>query len=289
MYILGIDGGGTSCRAALATPDGIIIGRATSGSANIRTDLSGARDAILEATRGAFAAAQVDAGDASAVSAVLGLAGANVGTYARQLAAMLPFANCRIETDALIALEGAVGPGDGAMAILGTGTVYLARRDGALHSVGGWGFLVGDQGSGSRIGRDLLEESLLAFDGVVSPTPLTQALLAIYRNDPGDVVEFTKTARPGDFGGFAPLVFEHAERGDTTALRILERSRNAIEASLDALPLAPGAPLCLLGGLAPAMQSRLAPRFTGIIRPPLTDALGGAVAMATRIFGEVRS
>ncbi len=41
-FVLGIDGGGTSCRAALATVDGAVVGRAKSGAANIRTDLTGA-------------------------------------------------------------------------------------------------------------------------------------------------------------------------------------------------------------------------------------------------------
>ena len=60
--VLGIDGGGTSCRAALATADGLIIGRAKSGAANIRTDLTGARQSIVEAARLAFLDAGKDPG-----------------------------------------------------------------------------------------------------------------------------------------------------------------------------------------------------------------------------------
>lgn len=286
MFILGIDGGGTSCRAALATPDGTILGRARSGSANIRTDLSGARASIVEAARAAFADADADAALMPQTAAVLGLAGANVGTYAQQLEAILPFRQSRVETDALIALEGAVGSGDGAMAILGTGTAYMARRSGKVSSIGGWGFLIGDQGSGARIGRDLLEETLLAHDGIVVRTPLTDAVLAVYRNDPGDVVEFTKSAKPGDFGGFAPMVFEHADKSDPTALRIVARAVSAIEASLDALGVPRNAPLCLLGGLASALAPRLGEEYQHMLREPLTDALGGAVAMAARIFAK---
>ena len=52
--VIGIDGGGTSCRAALATADGRIVGRGKSGAANIRTDLTGARASIVEAARLAF-------------------------------------------------------------------------------------------------------------------------------------------------------------------------------------------------------------------------------------------
>lgn len=283
-FVIGIDGGGTSCRAAVATADGRILGRSKSGAANIRTDLSGARASIVEAASRAAAEAQVDI-DLSTVDVVLGLAGANVGTYAKQLEAILPFRRSEVVSDAVIALEGAIGAGDGAIAILGTGSAYLVRRDGVERPIGGWGFLIGDQGSGARIGRDLLEEALLAHDGVRERSPLTDAVLAIYRNDPRDVVEFTTHAKPGDFGGFAPMVFEHAAAGDIVALAIIGRASAAIEASLDALGLQASDPLCLLGGLAPLFAERLGLRYRAMLQPARSDALGGAAAMAARLFG----
>ena len=79
-HVLGIDGGGTSCRAALATADGVVLGRAKSGAANIRTDLTGARANIVDAARQAFLAAGRDPELIPLTPAVLGLAGANVGT-----------------------------------------------------------------------------------------------------------------------------------------------------------------------------------------------------------------
>ncbi len=284
-FVLGIDGGGTGCRAVLATESGAIVGRGRSGAANIRTDLTGARENILDAARQAFAEAGQDPRLIGETSAVLGLAGTNVGTYAQQLEAILPFAGNRVVSDALIALEGAVGASrDGAIAILGTGTAYLARRGGKTRAIGGWGFQVGDQGGGSRIGRDLLEETLLAHDGIRPASPLTDAMLAVFRNDPQEVVEFTVTAKPGDFGGFAPKVFEFAEKGDPVAQAIVARAVAAVEASLAALHLDEGAPLCLLGGLAPIYERRLSARFAEAIRPPRQDALGGAVSMALRLF-----
>ena len=233
-FVLGIDGGGTSCRAALATVDGAVIGRAKSGAANIRTDLTGARSNIVDAARQAFIAAGQDPELIPQTPAILGLAGANVGTYRQQLEAILPFSISRVETDAEIALEGAVGSGDGAMAILGTGTAYMARKDGKSRAIGGWGFQVGDQGSGARIGRDLLEQTLLAHDGVRARSPLTDAMMAIFRNNPEDVVEFTTNAKPGDFGGFAPKVFEHAEKGDAVANWIVDKAVSDVEAALEA-------------------------------------------------------
>ncbi|MER8631937.1 N-acetylglucosamine kinase [Mesorhizobium opportunistum] len=283
-FVLGIDGGGTSCRAALANADGMVLGRAKSGAANIRTDLTGARSNIVEAARQAFIAAGQDPALIPQTPAILGLAGANVGTYRQQLEAVLPFSVSRVETDAEIALEGAVGSGDGAMAILGTGTAYMARRQGKSRAIGGWGFQVGDQGSGARIGRDLLEQTLLAYDGVREGSPLTDSMMAVFRNNPEDVVEFTTNAKPGDFGGFAPKVFEHAEKGDSVANWILDRVVADVEASLGALDLADDAPLCLLGGLAPLYAPRLSARYRALLKPPLDDALGGAVQMAVRLF-----
>ncbi|GLR40348.1 N-acetylglucosamine kinase [Mesorhizobium amorphae] len=283
-FVLGIDGGGTSCRAALATADGTVVGRAKSGAANIRTDLTGARSNIVEAARQAFIAAGRDPELIPKTPAILGLAGANVGTYRQQLEAILPFSQSRVETDAEIALEGAVGSGDGAMAILGTGTAYMARKNGTSRAIGGWGFQVGDQGSGARIGRDLLEQTLLAYDGIRPASPLTDAMLAVFRNNPEDVVEFTTNAKPGDFGGFAPKVFDHAAGGDNVANWILDKAIADVEASLGALDLSGGAPLCLLGGLAPLYAPRLSARYQALLKPPLDDALGGAVQMAVRIF-----
>lgn len=282
--VLGIDGGGTSCRAALATADGRVIGRGKSGAANIRTDLTGARASIVEAARLAFAEAGQDEALIPHTPALLGLAGSNVGTYRQRLEAILPFRKNLVVSDGLIALEGAVGTGDGAIAVLGTGTVYMVRHDGKERSVGGWGFLVGDQGSGARIGRDLLEETLLAHDGIGRPSELTRALLAVFRNEPRDVVEFTTTAKPGDFGGFAPMVFDHAVRGDPVAEKILARAVHFIEESLSVLELRPGDPLCLLGGLAQLYEPRLPAHVRALIRPPRQDALGGAIGMAVRAF-----
>ncbi|WP_157019331.1 N-acetylglucosamine kinase [Mesorhizobium xinjiangense] len=284
--ILGIDGGGTSCRAALATADGNVIGRATAGAANIRTDLSGARANIAEAARRAFTNAGRDPDLMTGTAAVLGLAGANVGTYRQQLEAILPFAQSRVVTDAEIALEGAVGAGDGAIAILGTGTAYMVRRHGQARAVGGWGFLIGDQASGARIGRDLLEQTLLAHDGIRPGSALTDEVLSIFRGEPQDVVEFTTNATPGDFAGFAPKVFDHAAKDDVVAKWIVGKALGEVEVSLDVLDLATDDRLCLLGGLAGLYAPLLAARYRAILQPPRQDALGGAVAMARRLFGD---
>lgn len=287
--VLGIDGGGTGCRAAVATASGEILGRGRGGPANIRTDLDGARENIVEAARQAFADAGHDPILMASTPAVLGLAGANVGDYKQRLEAILPFSRSEIENDSLISLEGALGEHDGAIAALGTGSVYLARRQGQLRPIGGWGFQIGDLGSGARIGRDLLQETLLVYDRIHTGSPLADIMLERFNGNPGEMVEFTTTAKPADYGAFAPLVFEHAARGDAVARRIVERAVADVEETLGVFDLAPTERLCLLGGLAGLYAPLLSARYRAIMHAPLQDALGGAVMMAAKRFGAARS
>jgi glucosamine kinase len=284
--VLGIDGGGTSCRAALATASGETIGQGRSGPANIMTDLENARKNIVEAARLAF----VDAGQDEALlprtDAVLGLAGTNVGGYKQRLEAILPFRRSLVESDAVIALNGALGDRDGAIAIIGTGSIFMARKGGQIQTIGGWGFMLGDLGGGARIGRDLLQETLLAHDDIRPGSALTRAVLERFEGDPREIVKFGASARPADFGGFAPMVFDHATRKDAVALRVLSRAIGDIEEALDALKLSPDQILCLLGGLSGLVSTHLSDRYLAMLRPPLRDALGGAVMMAARLFGE---
>ncbi|WP_395448763.1 BadF/BadG/BcrA/BcrD ATPase family protein [Aminobacter sp. UC22_36] len=283
--VLGIDGGGTGCRAALATASGDILGRGRGGPANIRTDLAGACENIVEAARLAFIDAGRDPALISSTPAVLGLAGANVGDYKQRLIAILPFSQSDVENDSLISLEGALGEHDGAIAALGTGTVYLARQQGQLRPVGGWGFQIGDLGSGARIGRDLLQETLLVYDNIHAGSTLTTIMLERFNGDPSDIVEFTTNAKPGDYGAFAPMVFEHAGKGDAVGQKLVERAVSDVEETLAVFDLAQTERLCLLGGLAGLYAPLLSKRYRAIIHPPLQDALGGAVMMAAKRFG----
>lgn len=282
--VLGIDGGGTSCRAALATASGDIIGHGKSGPANIMTDLEGARQNIVEAARLAFVDAGQDPGLIPQTDAVLGLAGTNVGGYKQRLEAILPFRRSLVESDAVIALNGALGDHDGAIAIIGTGSIFMARKGGLMQTIGGWGFLLGDLGGGARIGRDLLQETLLAHDDIRPGSALTRTVMERFGGDPREIVKFAAAARPADFGSFAPMVFDHAARNDAAALRVLSRAVGDIEEALDALQLSPDQILCLLGGLSGLVSAYLPARYKAMLRPPLRDALGGAVTMAARLF-----
>lgn len=284
-YMIGIDGGGTSCRAAVADKQGHILGRARSGAANILTDPDMALSHILEAVRLAFEDAGLDSRAIADAKAVLGVAGNNVGDAVSYIRERLPFASADIVSDALIALQGALGDRDGAVAILGTGTIYMQRLADKISHIGGWGFAVGDHGSGARLGHALLQESLLAFDGIHPASPLTDTVLAEFSGDPGAVVKFARQAHPGTFGAFAPRVFTFAETDDPVALALIKGAAASIDEALDALVRRGVERICLLGGLAPLYRPFLAARHQPLISEPEADALTGAVALAIRAFG----
>jgi glucosamine kinase len=283
-YLLGIDGGGTGCRAALTDMSGQVLGTGKSGSANIMTDMNTARLNILDATEAALIAAHIEQSAITSISAVLGLAGANVGSNGAQLQAMLPFKNSLVYSDGVIALQGALGDHDGTVVILGTGSAFVTRSGSEIRFAGGWGFKVSDLGGGARLGRDLLEEALLAYDRFHPASPLTEAVMERFGGNPHRIVQFAHSARPSDFGSFAPMVFEYAPQEDAVAAALLKKTVGQIEEGLDAIMGGIPTRLSLLGGLGPLYGPLLSPRYRAKLQTPLNDALTGAVQLAVRNF-----
>jgi glucosamine kinase len=283
-HVIAIDGGGTSCRALVADRRGVPLGRGRAGSANIMTDLEGTRGNIVAASEAACIEAGLPTHIVSSSCALLGLAGANIGNYGERIRAILPFRRSVVETDALIALNGALGDHDGTVAIVGTGSIFMSRDRGAIRSVGGWGFMVGDLGSGARVGRALLQEALLAHDGVHQGSGLTSEVLRRFEDDPQTLVEYAHTAKPGEFGTFAPLVFEYADRGDPIGNALIGGAVRSIEEALTAIMPPACDRLCLLGGLAKGYEAHLGAPFRRLVKAPLGDALQGALALAMRHF-----
>lgn len=282
-YILGIDGGGTGCRAAIADTTGKVLGTGQAGPANIMTDMDISVVNILAATDAALLAAELPVKSYSRITACLGLAGANVSGVAEQLQQALPFARSSVVSDGIIALQGAIGDQDGVVVILGTGSVYISRRNHTVTMKGGWGFKVSDLGGGARLGQKLLEESLLAYDGIYQRTPLSNALLDHFDNEPHAIVRFAHDARPNDFGRFAPMVFEYAAQNDPLAEKILKQSVETIEAALDVSMSDDQPVLSLIGGLGALYGPRLSARYQPRLSAPEADALTGAVALAAKL------
>lgn len=132
FYLIGIDGGGTSCRAAVAALGGRILGRGKAGAANILTDPETALQNITDAARDAFGDAGLDPAGIGASRAIVGVAGHNVGDAVHYVKRRLPFAQADIESDGLIALQGALGDGTGPSRY--SGRARSISRAGAMRS-----------------------------------------------------------------------------------------------------------------------------------------------------------
>jgi glucosamine kinase len=282
-HLIAIDGGGTGCRALIAAPDGRVLARAQGGAANINSDSQGALRNVVETARAAVEKAGLAREMLRQAVAVLGLAGANVGGNGERLRQKLPFALSAIHSDAVIATRGALGANDGVMGIVGTGSVFAAQERGEIRMIGGWGFAVGDLGSGARIGRALLERTLLAYDGIRPASALSSEIMRRFDDDPGRIVAFATKARPGGFAPFAPLVFDENYKDDRVACEVAGEAVRDVEQALDAVMPAGCNRICLLGGLAPLFAPRLAERYRVILRTPNGDALSGALDMALEL------
>lgn len=266
---LGIDGGGTGCRAVLADASGQVLGRGEAGPANIASDFPGALGNILAATRLACGAQ-----DLTTLAAGLGLAGANAAGVSDRLAQALPFARIAIETDAITAVRGALGAADGIVAAIGTGSVFAAQRSGQVRQIGGWGLVLGDEGSGAWIGRAILSAALRALDGFQPMTPLLATLIET-QGGPSGVVSFSLTAKPGDFARLAPQVLDSP---DPAACAVLDKARADVAAAITLLQGADHLPVVYLGGLGPSYAAAHADRWT--VTPAKGSALDGALTLA---------
>jgi len=237
-YILGIDGGGTKTEVAVATDTGEIISKAYSGPSNwTTTPRKVAIENIIEGIESALR--QIPNIKISLISA--GVAGvAKKEWELRDFLFSLNIANdVIVTTDAHIALVGALLDTEGIIVIAGTGSIGYGRRNNTEKRTGGWGYLLGDEGSAYDVGRRGIIAGLKAYDGRGEETVLLdmiyeylgvgemEALIKIIYEKAKDIIS-----------GFARYVVKAGELGDKVALEILKSA--AYELSCLAISTAEG-------------------------------------------------
>ena len=270
MYFLGVDGGGSGCRAVLADASGRVLGRGAAGPANVFSSPEGARANVIAASAQAMAGVCAP----SEVVAVLGLAGVNVA--GDTIAAGLPFARVRMLSDVETAVAGAFGDADGIVAALGTGSVFARQMAGEVRVVGGWGIALGDEGGGAWLGRALCAKALRAMDGLAPNTPLLAELVTEMGGAAG-LVRFAATAAPTDFAALAPRVV--ASR-DPAALALMGEAEARVAEAISVLQPALPLPVVFLGGLGPTYGARIGARWPSA--KARGDGLTGALWLALR-------
>ena len=280
LYV-GVDGGGTHCRARIRDASGRLIGDGQGGPANARLGAATAMGSVVQAAKAAAAAGGIAEAALARAAVFMGLAGAiDEGRRRALLAEPHPFSQVELDTDAYIAWAGAHRGRDGGIVIIGTGSAGLAVVKGKRFNVGGWGNVISDDGSGNEIGQQAVRRALWALDGMAEMTPLAAAILDKFERDQNKMVTWGDQARPTDFAQFAPLVLEYAARGDALGKAVMEQAARGTARIAQRL-LDVGAPaIALLGGLATPMKPWLPQAIQEHVVPPEADALEGAILLA---------
>src|SRR5579864_3291872 len=175
---LGIDGGGTRCRARIEDERGRVLGEASSGPATTRIGLEKAWRSIMEATEAATEQAGLTNEDLTRMRAGIGLAGlGRRGAEAALNKIAHPFASVIFISDGLAACLGAHSGADGAIVVAGTGSVGVGLIDGREIRLVGYGFPVSDEGCGAGSGLRPVRLALRVHGRRGAMTPLLSDVL----------------------------------------------------------------------------------------------------------------
>ncbi|HLQ93469.1 MAG TPA: BadF/BadG/BcrA/BcrD ATPase family protein [Xanthobacteraceae bacterium] len=280
---VGVDGGGTGCRARLENAEGRLLGTGIAGPATLRIGVECALAEVEKACRGALEESGFDSGALSSVHAAVGLAGMGRKGSREALARHShPFHSVVYAHDATIACIGAHGARDGGIIIVGTGSIGFAVVGGREIRVGGYGFPISDEGSGADLGLHAIRLALRAHDERVINTGFTRDVMTRFRGDPFEAVAWTDRATATDYATFAPLVMRHADDGDQIARRIVRDAAEQIDELIRRLSECGAPRIALLGGLASSMRQWLAPDVQRRLVAVEGDAVDGALHLARR-------
>jgi len=276
-YALGVDGGGTGTRVRLWTDGGALVGHGEAGPSALAQGISQAWTHIGEAVARAFASAGLAAPVAGQCVLGLGLAGAVAPHLSAAFFRAAPeYALIVLETDSRTALMGAHAGRPGVVVAVGTGAVGEAlHADGRRVAVSGWGFPVGDEGSGAWLGLRAMRIAHRALDGRAPAGTLARAVWRRVGDRREVLLEWCADARQHEYAQLAPLVFECAGT-DAAAQSLVHDIAQEIEDM--ALALDPGLqlPIVLMGSIGLRMADHLPPALRARLVEPAGDAVDGA-------------
>jgi glucosamine kinase len=282
LLFLGVDGGGSRCRARLATAEGARLGEGVSGPATMRLGLDAVAAAIMDATRQALDEAGLGEEALARTYAGIGLAGTGQpGARAALEAWRHPFAGAWFEGDGYLALLGAFGGQAGGVVIVGTGSIAISHLGGKTVRIGGYGFPVSDEGGGAALGLAALQAALRSWDGRAEASEFSRDMLARF-DDPSMLASWMSSATATDYATFAPIVVKHAEAGDATARALMIQSGARIAELAQALFMLGVRRVALSGGLAEHVKPYLPAEVRDRLSEPKADAMAGGILLARK-------
>ena len=292
--VVGADIGGTSTRVAVAERDGTVVSMATGGAGNpISVGLAASAAEIRSVTARALAPTT-----GRVASVVIGLAGGSrAAAEPGFLRAAVPDAvdaPAQLVGDLTVAFSSATPAHRGFVIVAGTGAVagevhgadVVQQRD-------GWGWLLGDEGSGFWLGRAAVRATLDALQRERPLGPLQQAVLeASGATGYLDLLTNCYTAPPGWLARFSTLVSRHAA-SDPVAAQIAEEAVDSLERLLLSLELREADPIVLAGSVltksgpvSSGFRARLATRVPNPVLSSTSGVVGALwIGLAPRVGG----
>lgn len=283
---IGVDGGGTKCKIRVEDDQGNLVGQAVGGPANIRLSVEQSWACIYGVLQEALEATDIHLENKNyRFHLGLGLAGCEASdAYQAFLTRPHGFTSIQLTSDAHVACLGAHKGKDGAIIIVGTGTIGYQIQHGKGMRVGGWGFPQDDEGSGAWLGLEAARLTFQWLDHRAEKSPLVEDIFAFFNNDLEQFATWANRANSTEFARLAPFVINHSQQEEITAVRLMKKAAHAvdrIEKGLVKMQERAEKPLgiCLFGGLAPFIE----PWLSGTLLASLTmrqgDANTGAILM----------
>lgn len=298
--VVAVDGGQSSTLALAATLNGEIIGVGWGGESNHIDEPGGVErlnNALNFSITGALTSAGRDA--ATVVSAALGMTG--VSKLAGEIAqAMLPNAQVQVHHDSITALAGASVGQPGVIVIAGTGAVaYGELADGRSAKSGGWGHLMGDEGSGYDLGIQALRAITQASDGRGPATRLVEVIPQHFGLDDLQTLHkaiYGQKITRAQIAGLAAVVGRAAQAGDAAAQDLLRAAAQHLATSALAVIRRLGVPsmdVYTTGGVFNAGEWVLLPFREAIqaqspgstVSPAVFSPIIGALLLALKAAG----
>ncbi len=279
-FLIGVDGGGTGTRAVvLDARSQRMVGQGEAGASALTQGVEQAWKHVMQAIAAALeGSGRMLRPEHCAIG--LGLAAVNVPSLTQGFLAQAPaFARLALDTDGYAMLLGAHEGRPGMVVAAGTGSVGVALMpDGERRTSGGWGFPVGDEGSGARLGLEAMRHAQWALDGRAPVGALAQAVYARIGRDAQTLVSWSNQANARLWAQLAPLVFENQHQ-DPAAQQLLQKAADQLAQLAEALDPQGELPLVFNGSIGQRLQSLQPDHLLGRCRTPYGDATHGALLL----------
>lgn len=220
-YVIGVDAGGTKTEAIAYDVDGNPIARSVQGFGNLLNDTDLALCNIEKSISEIVSEFCID----NLHGIYVGAAGCEVGNNAELIEKRLKkrfYTNTKVMNDAEIALRAILKGNDGILTIAGTGSIVFGINNGFSSKCGGWGNLLGDEGSGYQIVISAIKRMIKEEEENLPQSKLTRAILEYLKiKSVNDITEFVYYVTKDEIASITPVIAKLGREGDEISNKIL--------------------------------------------------------------------